>query len=361
MAAKWQYDAGGQWAEKAASSAMDFVVSFADQLDTADTIQSATWSGDSGVMLGHTSATENSATAWISGGVGGNWYMVTVTAVTAAGQTLVKAFRVYVADGATLGVGIVSCFPSLVGAIASIRRDRLLSVAQTYCPGVQIDDDYILEKLVAAEADAQRRLRCFFTPREIVPDGTSQDVIAALQAAGNTVVIEPGYDYTPDFFQGDTWGRIDVRHRPIIAVHSIQFAYPTPQLAVYTIPIEWVRLDRKYGSINLVPIETALMLPLNAFILSALGGGGTVPLMLQVAYRAGLPNAAGDYPDLLNVIKKMAVLDIIGDQFNPSSRSDSADGLSQSLSVDMDKLGTDIDKRLDVLRRSIQGIQIGFG
>ena len=55
----------------------------------------------------------------------------------------------------------------------------------------------------------------------------------------------------------------------------------------------------------------------------------------------------GKYPELLDCIKKKAVLKILGDAFLPQSGSISADGLSESLSVDMDKYHDVVDAILN--------------
>lgn len=349
--------AGGLWVEQEAGASGRLVLDFYSDLTSGDTIGSAVWSSDTGISLSGQGTTATTASAIIAGSVGG-WFLVKCTVVTVGGETLVKSFRINITQPAQLGAGIVSAFPSLPAAVAQIRRDRLLSAASNFFPDTPLSDEYLLEKVVAAEASAQRELRCFFTPHEMLPEGADQSEIDALTQAGNVVTIEPGYDYDPAFFQGNTWGLIEVRQKPIIAVHSIKFAYPSPDNTLYDIPIQWVRMDAKYGRINLVPVQTTLMLPLNAFLLSALGGGRLVPLMLQVRYRCGLANAASDFPDLLDVLKKMTVLSIIEDNYTPASGSTSADGLSQTVAVDTAKYQQVIDRRVKVLRDAIHGIRI---
>ena len=253
---------------------------------------------------------------------------------------------------------VPTCFPLLSAEVARLRRDRLVIALENYIPDMQLEDEYLVQKLLVAEAEIQRNLRVYLTPREVVPFGTPQADIDALTAAGNTVLIEPGYDYNPNFFQGDTWGLMELRQKPILAVHAIQFAYPSPTDQLYVIPDEWIRADAKYGRLNLVPVQTTLSLPLNAFLLSALGGGRTVPLMLQCRYRCGLANAAQDYPDILDAIRKEAVLSLLEDQFLPASGSASADGLSQSISFGSRDYREMMDRKLARLRDAIHGPRI---
>jgi hypothetical protein len=103
-----------------------------------------------------------------------------------------------------------------------------------------------------------------------------------------------------------------------------------------------------------------MQLPLNAFILSALGGGRIVPEFLDIRYQAGLENAARDYPEILDLIMKQAALGIAEDLYLPSSRSEStsADGLSQSSSIGfkIDDYTNLIDAKVDALKSSLFGI-----
>lgn len=253
-----------------------------------------------------------------------------------------------------------SLFADKAAILAEMRRDRLLSVAQNWLPDVELDDGYLFGKLRAAEAEASRVLRCFLTPREIVPADLPEAEKQALRDAGETLVEEPGYDYEQGMFQGGAWGIMRLRNRPIIRISRLHFVYPGANSTLFDVPIPWLRVDRKYGTVQLVPLGAYVQGQLGGFVLSSVGFGTSMPFSIQVRYRAGLENAAEDYPDLLDVLKKMAVLGVIEDQFLPSSGSTSADGLSQSLSFDADKAKDTIAKRLEKLRQSIGGITMGI-
>jgi hypothetical protein len=228
----------------------------------------------------------------------------------------------------------------------------------SYAPGTFLSDEYLVEKLVSAERSIERDLRVFLTPREMVTPATPQADVDALVVAGEQVELEPGYDYDPALFQGNAWGLIELRQRPAISVSKVWFAYPAPTNTVWEIPLEWVRLDRKVGRISLIPTQSIIALPLNAYILSAIGGGRTIPLMLHVRYRAGLENAATAWPDLLGIIKRQALLDILDDRFVPTSGSVSADGLSQSISFTGEKYQEEILAKVEKLRTAIHGIRV---
>jgi hypothetical protein len=252
-------------------------------------------------------------------------------------------------------------------AVAYLRANNLLVAATGALPNVTLTDDYIWNSLLAAEDSIARQLRVYLQPTIIIPDDAPAAEVAALAGGSAAWAQEAAYDYTSEFFQGDQWGLIVTKQRPIISVQSISFNYPNPQPALFSVPTEWIRLSKKYGQINLVPQAAGYNLPLPFFLLQAMTGGRTIPFMVQVRYTAGLTDAMNNWPDLINVIYKQAVLNIIGDVFLPQSGSISADGLSQSMSTDMGVYADWIDRMLNGgkganggLMAAIHGIRIGF-
>lgn len=220
--------------------------------------------------------------------------------------------------------------------VNELRQDRLLLAAQTFFGGQVLSDDYLWSKVVSAESQIRHQLRVPLVPTTFFPYTPAASDIAALPA-GMPYEIDPPYDYDPDFFQGEKWGFIVSRQKPIVSINKIRFAYPAPTNGFFDVPLDWLRIDPKYGHIRMVPATTAFAAPLSAFLMQALGGGKTIPFMIQMTYVAGLTNAAQTYPELVDAVKKLAVLKMIEDAFAPQSGSISADGLSQSLSVDMEK------------------------
>jgi hypothetical protein len=251
----------------------------------------------------------------------------------------------------------MSLFPTKATAVADFRAELALG-AGSFIDVASYSDDSLYAKLLAAESDASHQLRVFFEPTLIIPDDAPQSEIDALEDAGTKYHQEAAYDYDPEFFRGDKWGYIVTKEKPIISVQSIKFAYPAPTAQIFQIPNEWVRLDRKYGHIRLVPASQSFAAPLSAFIMQALSGGRTVPFMIQIRYTAGLKNAARDYPELIDTIKKMATLRLLQSAFLPQSGSISADGLSQSSSVDLEKWHDGIQDKLADLRDQIHGIRM---
>jgi hypothetical protein len=230
--------------------------------------------------------------------------------------------------------------------LATFKTDRLLASMQSYFPDVTLSDAYLLQQIQASEADIRRRLKVYLEPTTLFPYAPSDAEIAAL--AGAPYDEEPGYDYDPAFFSPDSWGYIVLRHRPAISVEFIRFAYTDPSAPLYTIPGDWIRLDKKYGQIRIVPTAQMVTLPLSVFLMQAMGGGRTIPSMIQVKYISGIKNAKTDpqWADLIDVILKQAVLNIIEGGYLPQSGSISADGLSQSVSFDAQKFRDTIDAKL---------------
>lgn len=225
--------------------------------------------------------------------------------------------------------------------VDEIRRDRLMSAAAGVLQGVSVSDDYIWDKVRAAESEIAHTLRVPLVPTYFFAYDPTPEQIAALD--GMAWAIDPAYDYSPDMYHGDKWGFMITRQRPIISITHLRFAYPTPDRGFVDIPNDWIRYDAKYGQIRIVPASPAVFMTMSSFIMTALTGGRSVPFMMQLEYAAGLTDVETNFPELLDAIKKMAVLKIVGDAFLPQSGSISGDGLSESMSVDMSKYHDSID------------------
>lgn len=230
--------------------------------------------------------------------------------------------------------------------VASFKTDRIGSALQAYFGDITPSDAYLLQQIQASEADIARRLKVYLEPTTLFSSPPSDAQIAAL--AGAPYDVEPGYDYDPQFFQPDSWGYLVLRQRPVISVDSITFAYTDPTHPLYTIPADWVRLDRKYGHVRIVPTSQMATLPMTVFLMQAMGGGRVIPSMIQVQYVAGILNAKSDpkWADLIDVILKQATLNLVEGVYLPQSGSISADGLSQSVGFDVQKYRETIEWKL---------------
>jgi len=233
-------------------------------------------------------------------------------------------------------------------------RAQLMGARAIYFANWTPDDAYLWEKLTAAEAELERRLRVYLGPVDIIPQDSSEVPPATRW------VNEPGYDFTPDLFAGDRWGLIETRQRPINSVTSIRFAYPMlgGEPTAFNVPSSWMRIDYQYGIIQIVAATSLQTLPLNSFIMGVIGSGRAIPLMMMVRYNAGLTNTATQYPDVIPLIKKMATLSILGDLILPASGSISADGLSQSISFDYKSQSATLDEQIERLRSAIHGPRV---
>lgn len=219
----------------------------------------------------------------------------------------------------------------------------------------EFEAGFLWSQYKAAEADASRLLRVALEPTQVFAGDPDQSEIDAL--SGAPYIVEAAYDYEPDMFQYDKWGFVVTRQRPIIAVQSFRISFPALAAHPFDISPDWIKLDRKYGQIRVVPTGSTMATPIAMHLMQIIGGGRFVPHMVRLRYTAGLSDAANQYPDLLDVIKKMALLRIIDGMFFPQSGSISADGLSQSTSVDTQKMHDGIDDKLDALRDAIHGVR----
>lgn len=250
-------------------------------------------------------------------------------------------------------------------AVHRLRRDRLVTGASGALPAVDVSDDYLWDKLRAAESEIAHELRVPLRPTAFFPTEPTPDEVAAL--GGMPWALDPGYDYTPDAFQfNDKWGFIKLRNKPLLSVNRVRFAYPGGENAHYDLPLDWLRVDKKYSHVQFVPSASSFAAPLNAFVMQAIGNGRTIPLAIHISYTAGLVDVPVHYPELLDAIYKTAAVKILEDAFLPSSGSISADGLSQSMSVDMDKYRDTVSNILHGAKGSngglmsaIHGVRLG--
>ena len=344
------------WVEQDVNALLDYSQDWSDFLVGTDTIASSTWTSDSpNIILRDPLVVSKITTIWVSGGVAGSVYRITNTITTANGRRDVRFFMLSVIDPAAISnTPVSSALFNRFQSVSQFKADSLVALA--WSSAQDLTDDYIWNSLLAAEADAQRQLRVFFEPTYVLPSPISATDLGAVPS-GMPWVEDPGHDYEPDLFQGEGWGFLVARHKPIISVDYIQFAYPQPMNTVWNLPLEWLRLDKKYGHIRVVPAGTSYSAPFSAWMMQVLGGGRNIPQMIRIRYKAGLQNAAVQYPDLVDVVKKMALLRIVNNLMPGTSESVSADGLSQSKSVDLKVYQEAIKEKMETLMEQIHGVR----
>lgn len=365
MATFFAQTESGFTAEQSAGSNLDYGLDWSDFLATCpgDVIESSTWTPeDPSVICSNAAISGAITTVWITGGQAGQWYAIVNEITTRDGRSDSRVCLLYVRPSITGGSAL---FPSRLVAVAKLRRDRLVLAASGAMPNVSVSDDYLWDKLRAAESEMAHELRVPLAPTHFFPEQPTQAEIAALNGA--PWGVDPGYDYQPnDFAFNDKWGFIRLRNKPLHSVSRVRFAYPGGPTAHYDLPLDWIRPDAKFGYIQFVPSSTAFAAPLNTFVMQAIGQGRTIPLAIQISYVAGLKDVGVNYPELLDAIYKKAALKVLEDTFLPQSGSISADGLSQSINTDMDKYHDTIDRILHGgkgtnggLMAAIHGIRMG--
>lgn len=349
--------------DKDANKAYRF--SLAKILPPGDPLTSVTWAPSSGISISNNDHDATDAVAWFAGGTPRNWFSCVATWTSESGTTDQFIVRIFIKEDAELATQMGSAlFPNKFAAVQKMRRDNLLLAAKSHFAGVELSNEFIWDKLRAAEADVSRTLRVKMEPTMFFPEQPSQDQIDAL--TGMPWELDEGYDYDPAMFTRDVWGMFITHSSPIIRVESLSFAYPANGGMSFDIPVEWIQLDRKYGNVRIVPLSMSAASMISPFVMQMVAAGRLIPNMVKITYVAGLENAAADYPDLVDAVKKMAVLKIIEDGFLPQSGSISGDGLSQSMSVDMEKYEDSVDRILNGrrgsnggLRAAIHGITMG--
>lgn len=337
----------GFTAEIRAGAKLDYGLDWSDVLsgvDGGDTISASDWELEAGSPLAlsnkSSSGSVTSVFIEVPAGTPADWHVVVNTIQTAGGRKDSRPCLLYVKPGISGGSAL---FTSRLVAIAKMRRDRLVMLGNSLMPGVSLSDDFVWDKLMAAEAEIAHTLRVPLTPTRFFPTTPTAEQIAALPA-GMPWAIDPAYDYSPNDWYGDKWGLIQTRQKPIQSVVAMRFVYPSPAQTIMDVPSDWIRFDGKYGQLQLVPTGTQYQTLLGGLFMSQLSGGRTLPFTINLEYVAGLANVQRDFPDLIDAVFKLACAKIVEDAFLPQSGSISADGLSQSMSVDASKYQEAVDR-----------------
>lgn len=222
-------------------------------------------------------------------------------------------------------------------------------------------DSVLLGYLKAGAKELERKLKVPLDITEIFSDEPTPEELTAL--AGKPYKVEPGYDFEPNFFSVQKMGFLNLRVCPVVSITSIKLIHPSISPLGMDIPISWLRVDKKYGQLHVLPngvmaITQFISLGAQDFGMR-FGVGYTVPYMIRVHYSAGIDVAGGNYPEVESLIMQMASLQAIKQAFLPQSGSISADGLSESASIDTSKFAAGIDDDIAHLKQSLTGITWG--
>lgn len=128
---------------------------------------------------------------------------------------------------------------------------------------------------------------------------------------------------------------------PVISVESVSAVYPTGQ-TIFEFPLEWVRLTKEHGQIQLVPTQGTLSQVIlgrgGSYLPLLFAGMGYLPQLFRINYTAGFED--GKIPmDLVDAVSKLAAINVLSQLgqtiFPPgvTSISSGIDGLSQSVGI----------------------------
>lgn len=333
-------------------------LSFTYTLATGETITSAviaatvlrgTDAAPSALLSGSKTISGAKITQLVQGGIENVVYLVSSTATTSTGQVLLDECFLTIAASSKKSVLFIKALD-----VYNLRINQLAIAGANYGNLTSVTDDAIWAKLLAAEADLSRRLQVSFGPLEVFPEQPTDAEISALN--GNPFIVEPGYNLPPDFFGLGNFGMFQLRQRPVISITQVKLVYPNAGGVSFIIPDNWIRLDNKYGHVHLFPTAQTITAPLTLMTLQAVGAGYDIPHMIRVHYIAGIDANNGLYPDIVDLVKRMAVLRLLYDSFLPSSGSLSADGLSESQSTDLSKMQDGLENQIETLKQSLLGV-----
>ena len=240
--------------------------------------------------------------------------------------------------------------------VEEIKTDRVFGLLCHLRPSAGWSDDYLDRKIRAAEDDFEQAMGVRLTPTKIKCEPSAEDTDYDLE--------ESAYPYESSMFDGERWGWVHLRQSPVISVERMVFAYPNVDQAVFTVPVSgsnsWLRLDKKYGRIQLVPSKQAAFASFNSHILSIFSGGRGLPQSIFIDYTAGFTEQQlqRDYSNIPECVKRSTVLMLAADALTPGSFTNSSDGHSQSISFDLTKYREDEDRERRMIRQRLKGIPL---
>jgi hypothetical protein len=251
----------------------------------------------------------------------------------------------------------MTIFTDQAATLTELRGGKLALLPAAYFNGATLSDAYLWNQILAAEEEMARRLAVPLEPTQIFSVGGPTP--AELAALGDSpYLIEPGYD--GGGFQGLwQWDTLQLNTRPLISVQEVKFVYPGLNETIYVVPPDWIYPNFKSAILQFTAAPTAGGLPGAIVAMNVFAAGCAVPQMIRVKYTAGLTPQHPTFRDVRNLVLRLAVLRILLDAFIPQSGSISADGLSQSISMDTGKFQDAIDADLENLRERINGLLFG--
>ena len=213
--------------------------------------------------------------------------------------------------------------------------------------GAAYPDTEIMRKLYAAEDFYERNLRMKFQSTRVFSSpqlrATALDPAVRVTDFDRTTDIDDAaYDYEVGMFDNSRWSQVRLSHKPVVDVTNCFFWYPgTAVGASYKIPFDWRRVDYHAGVVEIVPSSGAniMLLSVNAYVLSSIASGRSIPQSIFFDYTTGLGTdlLQAQHQDLIEGVRLLALLMLFGVLIairtqGQTGGSLSLDGLSHSRS-----------------------------
>ena len=210
-----------------------------------------------------------------------------------------------------------------------------------------LQEAHIARKLFAAEDFYERTLQVKFGETRVFSNprlrAQSIDPFVKVSDFDETAdVEEAAYDYERGLFEEARWAQVRLGHKPVKAITKAFFWYPGTAIgASWNIPLDWPRVDYRKGIVELVPATGAMLqlLSVNAYVLSSIAAGRSIPQSIFIDYTTGLSQAllAAQHQDLIEGVRLRTLLLLFGILVTTRNQGQtggslSLDGLSHSRS-----------------------------
>lgn len=255
---------------------------------------------------------------------------------------------------------------------SEVRNTWCFGLPLTKEDGRPMPDEDLELFIESATKDVERRLGVFLRPTKIVCNAEAQHLVQGVEYD----LEEPPYDY--NLRQYRNWGFLQLRQYPIISVERVRLVLPNG-LEVVDFPMEWVKVYKKVGQINIVPyagsptVMTVAGATGSAYPLLTGQFSQNFPQAIWVDYTAGLGewkwgfdeegNPVKEWvvpPDIRAVIGKIASIDVLGIAGDAilagyASISTSIDGMHESFSTTASATNATYGARILQLRGEVNG------
>lgn len=168
--------------------------------------------------------------------------------------------------------------------------------------------------------------------------------------------LEETYDYYASDY--GNWGFLRLYKCPVKEVLKLSLSYGSN--GYYDIPLDWVRLSKKTGEINLFPSSGSaggLIIGSSGMLLGMNRFYNYVPHSWQVKYTAGMDTVPADLLNYIYMLASISVMTVWGDLIigaGIASQSIGLDGLSQSISTTQSAMFGGASGRCEQYRKDME-------